>query len=104
MGCESDKVIQIEKIKSNNKNSNSNTIQIDLNDKYGIDTYKDLPEWEGERYRGIGIKKMKGYKCKLLIDELNQMREEFWLYKKQHGKIWKVIRQICIMDECNYYI
>ena len=36
-----------------------------------------MEEWEGERYKGIGIKKMKGYKCILPIDKLNLKREEF---------------------------
>ena len=25
--------------------------------------FKDMPEWEGERYKGEGLKRMKGYKC-----------------------------------------
>jgi len=27
---------------------------------------------------GEGIKRMKGYKCKLPLDELNKLREQFW--------------------------
>lgn len=104
MGCESDKVIQINRIKANNNNSPSIKMQLDINTNYNADNFKDLPEWEGERYRGIGIKKMKGYKCTLPIDELNKMREEFWAYMKSNNKIWKVIRQICIMDECKLSI
>lgn len=32
----------------------------------------------GDRFKGEGIKKMKGYKCDMKIDELNKLREEFW--------------------------
>ena len=34
--------------------------------------FPDMPEWDGDRYTGIGLKKMKGYKCDLPIDELNK--------------------------------
>ena len=65
--------------------------------------YPDMEEWEGERYKGIGIKRMKGYKCNLQIDKLNQKRDEFWNKKNAHGnpnyKIWRVINQACVYDE-----
>ena len=32
--------------------------------------YPDMEEWEGDKYKGIGIKRMKGYKCDLPIDKL----------------------------------
>ena len=37
----------------------------------------EMPLWEGERFRGQGIKRMQGYKCEIPIDELNKIREEF---------------------------
>ena len=65
--------------------------------------FPDMPEWEGERYTGIGIKKMKGYKCDLPIDKLNKKRDEFWDLKNSHDndnyKIWRVINQACVYDE-----
>ena len=65
--------------------------------------FPDLEEWESERYKGIGIKKMKGYKCNLPIDKLNQKREEFWLTKIDHNnsnyKIWEIIYKACLFDE-----
>ena len=65
--------------------------------------FPDLEEWEGERYKGIGIKKMKGYKCDLPIDKLIQKREEFWGTRNAHNnsnyKIWRIINQACIYDE-----
>ena len=65
--------------------------------------FPDMEEWEGERYKGIGIKKMKGYKCILPIDKLNQKREEFWENRNGHKnlnyKIWRIINQACIYDE-----
>ena len=65
--------------------------------------FPDMEEWEGERYKGIGIKKMKGYKCNLPIDKLNLRREEFWGTRNAHNnsnyKIWRIINQACIYDE-----
>jgi hypothetical protein len=65
------------------------------------DIFKDMPEWEGERYRGVGAKRMKGYKCLIPINELNRLRDEFWTSKIKTDSIWKTIRHACIMDECN---
>jgi len=78
-----------------------------LYDNSNIDYQKkefpDMEEWEGERYKGIGIKKMKGYKCILPIDKLNQKREEFWENRNGHKnlnyKMWRIINQACIYDE-----
>lgn len=61
--------------------------------------FPDMEEWEGERYTGIGIKRMKGYKCSLKIDELKQKREEFWKTKYRENKNWEIIQQICVFDE-----
>ena len=65
--------------------------------------FPDMEEWEGERYKGIGIKRMKGYKCNLQIDKLNQKREEFWNLRNAHGapnyKTWRLINQACVYDE-----
>ena len=46
---------------------------------------------------------MKGYKCILPIDKLNQKREEFWVSRNCHDnsnyKMWRIINQACIYDE-----
>ena len=67
---------------------------------YGNEKFEDFPEWNGERYSGIGIKRMKGYICNLPIDQLTALREEFWSfhdYKK--NIIWEKIREACLYDE-----
>ena len=65
--------------------------------------FPDMKEWEGERYSGIGIKKLKGYKCTLPIDQLNKIREDFWNNRNNHHninyKIWRIINQACVYDE-----
>ena len=65
--------------------------------------FPDMNEWEGERYSGIGIKKLKGYKCTLPIDQLNKIREDFWSNRNNHHninyKIWRIINQACVYDE-----
>lgn len=40
-----------------------------------------MEEWENGKYCGIGIKKMKAYKCNLTLNELNKRRERFWKLK-----------------------
>jgi hypothetical protein len=62
-----------------------------------------MEEWQGDKYKGIGIKRMKGYKCDLPIDKLNEKRDEFWKAKVSHGnpnyKTWRIINQACVYDE-----
>ena len=106
MGCQTSNVLDFKasadtKIVANSPPSKKHNVQ------YFIDKQKkefpDMEEWEGERYKGIGIKKMKGYKCTLQIDKLNQKREEFWNLRNAHGapnyKTWRVINQACVYDE-----
>jgi hypothetical protein len=65
--------------------------------------FEDMEEIKGDTYVGIGIKKMKGYKCNLKIDELNEKREYFWNiktnYKNKNWKIWDVIKRAVSFDE-----
>ena len=61
--------------------------------------FPDMEEWEGERYKGVGIKRMKGYKCNLPINKLNEMREKFWTTKIEEDENWRIIQQICVFDE-----
>ena len=65
--------------------------------------FEDMEEIKGDIYVGIGIKKMKGYKCNLKIDELNKKREYFWNiktnYKNKNWKIWDVIKRAVSFDE-----
>ena len=41
--------------------------------------FPDIEEFDGKLYKGVGIKRMKGYKCKLPINKLNKYREKFWI-------------------------
>ena len=61
--------------------------------------FPDMEEWPGEKYKGIGIKRMKGYKCDLPIDKLNELREKFWSIKTKENPNWHIIHQICVFDE-----
>ena len=61
--------------------------------------FPDMEEWPGERYKGIGIKRMRGYKCSLPIDKLNELREKFWNTKEEENQNWRIIHQICVFDE-----
>ena len=107
MGCTSSEVRDF-----NNENEFKIVLDVDSTPvkhdvEYWINKQKkefpDMEEWEGERYKGIGIKRMKGYKCTLQIDKLNQKREEFWNLRNSHGapnyKTWRIINQACVYDE-----
>ena len=67
------------------------------------DMFPDMKEWKGNRYTGVGIKRLKGYKCDLPIDKLNEKRDEFWSIRNSHNnpnyKIWRIINQACVYDE-----
>ena len=40
---------------------------------YGPDQgFPDMEEFDGNLYKGVGIKRMKGYKCNLSINQLNE--------------------------------
>ena len=94
-GCQAGCFIKIKNYKGEiifqEKTPRNQETQIDFQKK----EFPDMEEWEGERYKGIGIKKMKGYKCDLPIDKLNQKREEFWgarnAYNNSNYKMWRII-------------
>ena len=70
-----------------------------INDPGPDPNFPDMEEWDGDRYSGVGFKKMKGYKCNLPIDELNEKRRLFWDTKINENKDWELIAKICISDE-----
>ena len=37
--------------------------------------------WEGEKYVGVDIKRIKAYKCDLNINALQKRRKKFWKLK-----------------------
>ena len=65
--------------------------------------FEDMEEINENIYVGIGIKKMKGYKCTLKIDELNKLREHFCEIKTNTNNsnwiIWKTIKRAVAYDE-----
>jgi hypothetical protein len=107
--CQAGNVIEINSqedakiINSKKKLSLSTKPDIQSMIKEQKDEFPDMEEWEGERYKGIGIKKMKGYKCSLQIDKLNKKRDDFWGTRNSHGapnyKTWRIINQACVYDE-----
>lgn len=63
----------------------------------------DMEEWEGNKYSGSGIKKMKAYKCDLTLEELQIKREKFW-HSKINNKVencvnWSIIQKAISLDE-----
>ena len=38
--------------------------------------FPDIEEFDGNLYKGVGIKRMKGYKCNLPINKLNEQTEK----------------------------
>ena len=102
--CQTSEVIEVpsnKTYKSRKKNYSEDPIDSIIDQQKN--EFPDMPEWDGDRYTGIGIKKMKGYKCDLPIDKLNKKRDEFWDLKNSRDndnyKIWRVINQACVYDE-----
>ena len=110
--CQISTVIEIKKKEEENsiistklklKSSSSSKLDIQSMIETQKKEYPDMEEWKGDKYTGIGIKRMKGYKCDLPIDQLNKKREEFWNNKVSHSnpnyKTWRIINQACVYDE-----
>jgi hypothetical protein len=66
--------------------------------------FRDMPEYDGDKYRGEGIKRMQGYKFNKPIDDLYKLREDFWGSKPQTKTTWKYLRQACLMDNGIYIV
>ena len=99
----SDRVLVVNNMRPNNTSNENKKNENDFRmgeEKPNIDPkFKDMPEWEGDRFKGEGVKRMKGYKCEMQIDILNHLREEFWSSKVKEKMIWKHLRQACLMDD-----
>ena len=100
--CQTSNVIEIkpaDKSKPKSKISNEEFQNIESQKKM----FPDMKEWSGERYSGIGIKRLKGYKCDLPIDKLIEKRDEFWGFKNSHSnpnyRTWRIINQAVVYDE-----
>ena len=67
------------------------------------DYNNEMEYWEGERYTGFGIRRMKSYKSNLKIDELQKRRQFFWMSKlnktNENRTNWSLIQKAISMDE-----
>ena len=89
-------IIQINQssiIKEKNNNENQSEIKEEEDERF-----KDMPEWENNIMKGFGIKQMPAYKCDLKIDELIELRDQFWASRQTHKIQWKNIHQACVYD------
>ena len=86
----------------NKENISSNDIIIKKEKKEKEEIFEDMEEIKGHIYSGVGIKKMKAYKCDLKIDELNKKREYFWKIKTNHNNknwpTWNTIKKYVLFD------
>ena len=100
--CEQSEVIEANSQRNPELNDSSEAVPNSTIEQQKME-YPDMPEWDGDRYTGIGLKRMKGYKCDLPIDELNKKRDEFWdarnARETPNYKTWNVINQACVYDE-----
>ena len=92
-GCQSEDTIKV------NLDNSMERRKASKSDSGPDPKFPDMEEWEGERYKGVGIKRMKGYKCTLPINQLNELREKFWTAKINEDENWRIIQQICVFDE-----
>ena len=89
-------IIQINQssiIKEKNNNENQSEIKEEEDERF-----KDMPEWGNNIMKGFGIKQMPAYKCDLKIDELIELRDQFWASRQTHKIQWKNIHQACDYD------
>ena len=89
-------IIQIKQssiIKEKNNNENQSEIKEEEDERF-----KDMPEWGNNIMKGFGIKQMPAYKCDLKIDELIELRDQFWASRQTHKIQWKNIHQACVYD------
>lgn len=65
--------------------------------------FNDFEEVKEDIFIGIGIKRMRAYKCDLKIDELYKKREIFWKIKTNRNEnnwiTWKIIHRAVSYDE-----
>ena len=107
--CQQSEVIEVNSQRNRDFNESSEIQENDLIEKQKKE-FPDMPEWEGDRYTGIGLKYMKAYKCDLPIDELNKLRDEFWDTRNSREtpnyETWRAINQAVVYDEvrANMYL
>ena len=96
-------IYRVDTITNNIKGSTG--IITELKDNVQEECFNDMPEISNI-FIGIGIKKMKAYKCDLNIDELNKLREHFWKVKIHSNERYKFLRQAILYDssKCEEYI
>ena len=72
------------------------------------ESFEDMEEIKEDIHVGIGIKRMKGYKYPLKIDELNKLREKFWQSKtnseNKNWLTWNTIKRAVNFDEKRTFI
>ena len=100
--CQQSDVIEVNSHRNRDFNESSEIQENELIEKQKQE-FPDMPEWEGDKYVGIGLKRMKGYKCDMPIDLLNQKREEFWEFRSSREnpnyRVWEAINQAVVYDE-----
>jgi hypothetical protein len=75
MGKKTEKPVTKSKPKGQQQTQN---LEKQNTETYDAIVFPEMPEWDGDRFKGIGIKRMRGYKCDIPINELNSLREAFW--------------------------
>ena len=84
----------------NNNNSKNQSENLPIN---SLEIFNDFEEVKEDIFIGIGIKRMRAYKCDLKIDELYKKREIFWKIKTNpNGNnwiTWKIIHRAVSYDE-----
>ena len=100
--CQQSDVIEVNSHRNRDFNESSEIQENESIEKQKQE-FPDMPEWEGDKYVGIGLKRMKGYKCDMPIDLLNQKREEFWEFRSSREnpnyRVWEAINQAVVYDE-----
>ena len=84
-----------------NQNHNKTNEYNNKDKDKGNEYEDDIEEWEGNKYSGVGIKRMKSYKCNLNLTQLENKRNIFWKIKSKDKNFinWSIIQKAITLDE-----
>ncbi len=63
--------------RDNAKANKTDNLRATMDEPVLPEKFKDMPEID-DKYVGEGVRRMKAYKCSLVIDELQKLQEEYW--------------------------
>lgn len=60
--------------------------------------FPDFEEIPTGPYLGLKVKKILNYKCNITYDELENLRDKFWLSRDKQDNVWSILKLCCEVD------